>query len=152
MAWQFAQPVSTSYSSMWRTYVELFPHSHHLSSPIQQRLPGFSCQGPSAATRALDGQYGTPPPTPLQPLPSPGSSSTGEFVALCACGGTPTAIGQGPAASTRARVRHQALSNPRPAFQPPKVLTRVEGIQVGSIASQHPFAGRRALALRVRLL
>jgi hypothetical protein len=69
MAWQFAQPLSTSYSSVWRTYGELFPHSHHLSSPIQQRLPGFSCQGPSAATKALDGQYGTPstsPPTPPQ--------------------------------------------------------------------------------------
>ena len=51
-----------------------------------------------------------------------------------------------------ARVRHKALSNPQPAFQPPKGLTRVEGIQVGRIASQHPFAGRRALALRVRLL
>ena len=117
--------------------------SAHQSNSGSQVFPAKGpVQPPKPSTDNME-----PPPPPLQPLPSPGSSTIGEFVALCACGGTPSLqqpIGQGPAASTG--VRHKALSNPQPAFQPPKVLTRVEGIQVGRIASQHPFARRRALA------
>lgn len=156
LAWQFAQTLSTLYSSVWRIpgiqYVELFPHSHHLSSPIQQQLtnpaaaPSLVQPGPSAATKALDGQLEPPPhphPPPRQPLPSPGSRTTDEFVAARACGGTSNSHRPGPSCQHQGQT-HSTIE-PLASLSAPE-STGVEGIQVGRIASQHPFAGRWALA------
>ncbi len=126
-------------------YVETIPAlpSSQLTNPAAP--PSISQPGPSAATKALDGQYGTPSPSTSPPTPPPSSFKHHWRVCGSACvrwdSQQPSARAQLPAPGFSTQ-HYQPLAS----FSAPE-STGVEGIQVGRIASQQPFAGRRRRAL-----
>ncbi|PMD21915.1 hypothetical protein NA56DRAFT_702891 [Hyaloscypha hepaticicola] len=133
----------TRYTVRRTTGIPALPSSQ-LTNPAA--APSLVQPGPSAATKALDGQlepHRHPHPPPRQPLPSPGSSTTDEFVALRACGGTSNS--HRPGSSCQPQGQTHSTIEPLASLSAPE-STGVEGIQVGRIASQHPFAGPWALA------